>query len=271
MTTGSASSVATSTATIGGTVNPQGEATTYHFDYGTSTSYGSTAPASPPYPSAGSGSSAAPESANLTGLSPNTTYHYRIEATNAFGASYGTDGMFTTNSAAQAPTVTTGICEQRHLERRDGCRDGEPKRPVDDVPLRLRDHPELRLDVTRIATVSECRLRDHSPVGVNDSHRPRSRHHLPLPHRGNQRLRHQLWVGSDVHDYRQRSERWQLGGDVWGSGYVLGGWNGGVMCRRCRASASIAQGSRYLWAANTSDVRALQSADQSLAGGGYVL
>ncbi len=104
VTTGSSSNVGTTTATIAGTVNPQGSATTYEFDYGTSTSYGSQSPGSPG--SAGSGNSAVNESANLTGLQPNTTYHYRIEATNSSGTSYGSDQTFKTTGSP--PTVVTG-------------------------------------------------------------------------------------------------------------------------------------------------------------------
>jgi hypothetical protein len=109
--TGSASAVGTGSATVSGTVNPNGATTTYQFDYGTSTSYGSQAPA-PPDPSAGSGTTAQTESAALTGLSPNTLYHYRIEATNGFGTSYGTDQTFTTTGTGTSPSpipiVTTG-------------------------------------------------------------------------------------------------------------------------------------------------------------------
>jgi hypothetical protein len=93
--TGSASGVGTGSATVSGPVNPVGQATTYHFDYGTSTSYGWQAPA-PPDPSAGSGTTAQTLSAPLTALSPNTVYHYRIEATNASGTRYGADQTFTT-------------------------------------------------------------------------------------------------------------------------------------------------------------------------------
>jgi hypothetical protein len=39
------------------------------------------------------------ESANLITLQPGTTYHYRIEATNSAGTSYGSDQTFTTSSA----------------------------------------------------------------------------------------------------------------------------------------------------------------------------
>jgi hypothetical protein len=107
--TGSASGVATGSATVSGTVSPNGTAT-YHFDYGTSTNYGSQAPA-PPDPSAGSGTSAQTESTTLTGLSPNTVYHYRIEATNASGTTYGADQTFTTTASGTSPIpiVTTGL------------------------------------------------------------------------------------------------------------------------------------------------------------------
>jgi hypothetical protein len=76
-TTGAASSVAQSSATVGGTVDPQGMATTYRFEYGTSSSYGlQTADVD-----AGSGTGAVDASANLTGLTSDTTYHYRLVAT----------------------------------------------------------------------------------------------------------------------------------------------------------------------------------------------
>ena len=53
VTTSAASGVTCTAATLNGTVNPEGAATTYQFQYGTSTSYGSVAPASTA--SAGSG------------------------------------------------------------------------------------------------------------------------------------------------------------------------------------------------------------------------
>jgi hypothetical protein len=103
VTTNAASAVTSSGATVGGSVNPEGQSTTYRFDYGTSTSYGSSVPS--PAGSAGSGTSAVTESASLTGLRPGTVYHYRIEATNATATTDGSDQAFTT--AGQAPAVTT--------------------------------------------------------------------------------------------------------------------------------------------------------------------
>jgi phosphodiesterase/alkaline phosphatase D-like protein len=101
--TGAASSVTDSSATIAGTVNPHGAAATYHFEYGTSRSYGSSTTSA----SAGSGTSAVPVSADLTGLTQGTTYHYRLVASNSSGGvSDGADHSFTTNGP---PVVTTGV------------------------------------------------------------------------------------------------------------------------------------------------------------------
>ncbi len=84
-------------ATLNGAVDPQGINTTYHFEYGTTTSYGT----SVPEPGASAGSDTAKEqvSKTITGLQPDTTYHYRLVA----GGSTGADSVFRT---AQ-PTVAT--------------------------------------------------------------------------------------------------------------------------------------------------------------------
>jgi hypothetical protein len=64
VTTGAASGITTSSATVAGTVNPNGVATTYHIDYGLTSGYTSASARV----SAGSGTSAVPVSATLTGL-----------------------------------------------------------------------------------------------------------------------------------------------------------------------------------------------------------
>jgi hypothetical protein len=99
--TGPVTSVGPTVATVTGTVNPNGQATTWYVDYGTSTSYGTKTPSV----SAGSGTANTGVSANLTGLSPGTTYHYRVVATNSSGTARGADGIFTTSSA---PVAVTG-------------------------------------------------------------------------------------------------------------------------------------------------------------------
>jgi uncharacterized delta-60 repeat protein len=100
VTTGSASSVTQVSATVSGTVNPQGLPTTYHFDYGPTTSYGSSTPSV----SAGSGQASAPASANLSGLHPGTAYHYQLVASSSAGSSSGGDQTFATTQQS-APSV----------------------------------------------------------------------------------------------------------------------------------------------------------------------
>jgi hypothetical protein len=99
--TGHARDVTQTSATLSGTVNPQGESTSYVFDYGTSTAYGSqTAVAS-----AGAGTKAISVTQSLTGLAPGTTYHYRLAATNANGTTTGHDVSFKTAGVPAAITV----------------------------------------------------------------------------------------------------------------------------------------------------------------------
>jgi DNA-binding beta-propeller fold protein YncE len=98
VTTGAASATAQS-ATLEGTVNPEGTHTAYHFEYGTEATYG----ASSPEEEAGAGSTDVPASFLVEGLEPNTTYHYRLVAANSLGSSAGDDATFTTSPAP--PTV----------------------------------------------------------------------------------------------------------------------------------------------------------------------
>jgi hypothetical protein len=102
-TTGAADSITTSAATVTGTVNPGGAQTSYHFDYGTTSSYGLKTTDN----DAGAGSSAVSVSAGLTGLTADTTYHYRIVASNATGSSQGADRTFRTAAGPRAPSVSS--------------------------------------------------------------------------------------------------------------------------------------------------------------------
>jgi WD40 repeat protein len=102
-TTAGASGITGSAATLAGTVGPGGAATSYVFEYGTSTSFGSiTGPVG-----AGSGESAVAATGSLTGLSPNTTYLYRVVAANSLGTTFGAVASFTTTGAPSAPAVLT--------------------------------------------------------------------------------------------------------------------------------------------------------------------
>jgi hypothetical protein len=90
--TGGASNVKDQSATLAGSVNPRGSATTYFFQYGPTPAYGSSTPAG----SAGAGTSAKRYTSPIASLTPNTKYHYRLVAHNAGGTTLGGDRTFTT-------------------------------------------------------------------------------------------------------------------------------------------------------------------------------
>jgi len=98
-TTSPATQVTSTTATVNGTVDPNKVDTTYHFEYGKTTAYGSSTPAQGPL----QGNKAKSVSAQLTQLAPSTTYHFRLVATNATGTAQGADRTFTTLAPGQPP------------------------------------------------------------------------------------------------------------------------------------------------------------------------
>jgi hypothetical protein len=102
--TDAASSIAPTSARLNGTVSPNGQATSWYFEYGTSTRYG----ARTPVRNAGSGTGAVRVSASLTRLSRTTTYHYRLVATNASGTSVGGNRSFSTSLSPAALTGAAG-------------------------------------------------------------------------------------------------------------------------------------------------------------------
>src|SRR5947209_19022793 len=97
-----ATNVTTSSAQLHGTVNPHGAATTYSFQYGASTRYGSQTASR----LAGSGSSTINVAAAISGLAPGTTYHYRLVAHNASGTASGSDRALTTPRIPLRATLT---------------------------------------------------------------------------------------------------------------------------------------------------------------------
>lgn len=96
--TGTATSVTTTSATLGGTVNPGGAATSCAFVYGTTTNYGKvssvlTIPA-------GTTTTVA-VSEPVSGLSPKTTYHFELVCGNAGAYGFGGDKTFTTKTTTK--------------------------------------------------------------------------------------------------------------------------------------------------------------------------
>ena len=86
-----ASSLTSSSATLNASVNANSNSTTVTFEYGLTTSYGSTATATQ---SPVTGNVDTSVSANITGLLAGTTYNYRVKAVNSQGTTYGTNATF---------------------------------------------------------------------------------------------------------------------------------------------------------------------------------
>ena len=89
--TSPATNVTSSSATLNGSVDPHGLTTNVHFQYGTTTSYGHTTANQ-----SKTGNTYQNVSANISGLTASTTYHFRIMATNSAGSTHGADRVFTT-------------------------------------------------------------------------------------------------------------------------------------------------------------------------------
>jgi RHS repeat-associated protein len=102
VTTEAATSITETGATLKGQVNPHGYATTYQFEYGTTTSYGTKVPTTAE--SVGSGKTNVAVSKAISGLTTGTTYHYRVSATNSYGTTVGLDKTFT---PAKPPSAIT--------------------------------------------------------------------------------------------------------------------------------------------------------------------
>ena len=102
--TGEATDLTPTTATLEGHINPAGggDITECKFEYGGTTSYGHTASCETTPPSTLPYSAATDVHAELTGLLPGTTYHYRLDAADANGGNNGEDQTYTT---AQAPSI----------------------------------------------------------------------------------------------------------------------------------------------------------------------
>ncbi len=109
VTSAAATSLTNTTATLNGTVNPNGLDAQYAFQYGPTILYGLETAVT----DAGSGTSDVNVTADLTALQPGTTYHYRIIAISSGGTTAGTDLTFTTTGTAPVnspftPVATTG-------------------------------------------------------------------------------------------------------------------------------------------------------------------
>ena len=130
-----------SAARLTASVDPNGRATTYHFEYGTSTSYGKrTAEAE-------RGQRAERqerERGASPGLTPNTRYHFRVVATNDAGVARGRDRSFVTlrnpqgitASASPNPAPWSGTTTVSGTRERAGRRRHDRRARAPGLPLR---------------------------------------------------------------------------------------------------------------------------------------
>jgi len=113
VTTGTATGVTSSAATLNGTVDPRGATATCYFTYGTSTAYGSRTPSQ----TVGAAAGAQPTSATATGLKTGTGYHFRAVCTTAAGTASGGDATFTTAAVTPPSSKITKlltVVEENH-------------------------------------------------------------------------------------------------------------------------------------------------------------
>ncbi|MFL6038040.1 MAG: hypothetical protein ACJ74B_05360, partial [Gaiellaceae bacterium] len=121
-------------------VNPNGLLTTFYFEYGVDTAYGS---ATAPLP-AGLGLLPVTLLDTFPDLEPGTTYHFRVVATNLIDTTYGPDATFTTEPAlpviapiiiAGPPTPVTKATETHETPSTDAKSDDDsPRAPVEETP-----------------------------------------------------------------------------------------------------------------------------------------
>jgi hypothetical protein len=118
LSTGPAEDVTPNGAKLTGSLSPDGTSAFYYFQYGTSTEYGFTSPAPPGTNSGTGGLGCEPPGGLMCGptaaetvlgsLEVNTTYHYRLVATNTYGTTDGEDATFTTSGP---PTIASESAE----------------------------------------------------------------------------------------------------------------------------------------------------------------
>ena len=208
LTTNAAQGIGRTSATLSGSVNPFGTDTTFHYAYIDDAGYRAALAQSAPNPYAegvntpetpvGSDSSVhATNPLQVSELTPGTTYHYALIATNTQGvAVIGPDVSFTTASLT-GPVATTGEPAERRPVLRHPDRDRRYPRPA--------EHDHLRIRLRSRAGVDRARDRD-LPVGL-DRHRagvvrdrPAGRHDLLLPRHSDQPGWHQPGHHTLLHD-----------------------------------------------------------------------
>ncbi len=135
-----ASGVTYTEASLNAQINPEGFPTTYKFEWGPTTAYGNSSTQS----GIGSDNANHTVSAFLSALQPDSTYHYRVIATNSIGTSEGPDHLFRTYAHLQANTD----CPNQDFRTGPAatlpdCRGYEMVSPIDKNGGEIRTAPSL--------------------------------------------------------------------------------------------------------------------------------
>jgi hypothetical protein len=103
-----ASPITDSAATLRAYIDDRNSATTYYFEYGPDESYGTTVPLGE---DGDAGDQLGPEGVleQISGLEPETTYHFRVTATNQAGTVHSDDASFTTRATAEMNWPARGL------------------------------------------------------------------------------------------------------------------------------------------------------------------
>ncbi len=120
VTTEIATNITSTSSQLNGIVNPHNLSTLVVFEYGTTTSYGSTVTADQ---SPVTGNMDISVNANISSLEEGLTYHYRVKTVNSLGATYGSDMTFIPNSDGSPKyglyTIITGTDELYFIDLSD--------------------------------------------------------------------------------------------------------------------------------------------------------
>jgi hypothetical protein len=93
--------VTATSAKLAGGINPKGQATSYYFQYGTTGAFGSQTPTA----GVAAGNKRVNVLVSIARLKPDTTYHFRVVASNPAGTSTGNDTTFTTSKGPGGVTI----------------------------------------------------------------------------------------------------------------------------------------------------------------------
>jgi hypothetical protein len=158
--TGGASGVGTATATVAGSVDPNGTAVKVSFQFGTTTAYGQ----STAVRTLGADDAVDAFTAGLTGLPAGTTIHYRAVATSDFGALTGTDQTLKTGSPPPPPPAPPPIPGT--------AKAGQPHLSGTSLTDLITCAGQSSCTVVLKLTVNETR-KDHKIVRISTRHKPK--------------------------------------------------------------------------------------------------